>query len=360
MRILSAYEAAEISSRSREDLPRRVLLAVARGGGRRAAQIADEALGRLPTSAIPEVGFNWVGETLEWFVARGDVERGPGGRFRCVPPHLVDGAAENSPRLYGDPLAENRLDKALASVGAKVGRETAYANEDPAGDKPDKDTGLPIGMERFVFGRLDHARLVRACEGSGVALIRLEQLKAALPRITSVVTPPDGELTSIEIRTGFWEVYEPANEGNRWRTNGYWRSGRARLVRWRPSDDLRGAFNARVFYHVGEGRVAEMGGEMARLWQLHLDTQAKRPRTVWRDVTQVWVPRIAPTETQRWLQILSGRQSRRAGRWLVLEMDAAAAEESCSALAETLGLRRVEGRPPYDGPKRPWRGRRGA
>src|SRR5215217_1416286 len=132
LRILSAYEAAEASKRLREDLPRRVLLAVARGGGRRAAQIADEALGRLPTSAIPDGGSDWVGDTLEWFVARGDVERGPGGRFRCVPPHLVEGTAGGPPRLYGDPLVEDRLNKALVSVGAKVNSETVYSNEDLA------------------------------------------------------------------------------------------------------------------------------------------------------------------------------------------------------------------------------------
>lgn len=360
MRVLNPYEAAETSRKLGEDLPRRVLLAVARGGGRRAAQIADEALGRMPTSGIPQDGSDWVGATLEWFVARGDVERGPGGRFRCVPPHLLEGTAGGPPRLYGDPLAEDRLDKALASVDGKVGRETVYANEDPAHNGPEDEPGLPIGLERRVSGRVDHAPLVRASQKSGVAMISPDQLKAALPRIASVVTPPDGDLTSVEIRTGFWEVYEPANEGNRWRTSRYWKSGRARLVRWRPSDDLRGVFNARVFYHAGEGHVAEMGGEMARLWQLHLDAQAKRPRTMWKDATEVWVPRVVPTETQRWLQVVSGRQGRRVGRWLVLEMDAPAAEESCSVLAQTLGLRSVGGRPPYDGPKRPWRGRRGA
>ena len=360
MRILGPYEAAEISKRSRESLPRRVLLAVARGGGRRAAQIAEEALGRLPTAAIPEDGSDWVGDTLEWFVARGDVERGPGGRFRCVPPHLVEGAAENPPRLYGDPLIEGRLDKALISLGAGISRKTVYANGDPAVGKPPAEAALPVGVDRCVSGRVDNSQLAEACERSGVAVITLEQLKAALPRIASVVTPPDDELTPVEIRTGLWETYEPADGVNRWRTNGYWRSGRARLVRWRPSDDLRGVFNARVFYHAGEGRVAEMGGEMARLWQLHLDAQARRPRTVWRDATQVWVPRVVPTETQRWLQVVSGQQGRRIGRWLVLGMGGAAAEESCSTLAETLGLRCAGGRPPYDGPKRPWRGRRGA
>src|SRR5687768_15584391 len=111
LRILSAYETVEASKRLRKDLPRRVLLGVSRGGGRRAAQIADEALGRLPTSAIPESGSDWVSDTLEWFVARGDVERGPGGRFRCVPPHLVEGTTGGYHRLYGDPSVEDRLNK---------------------------------------------------------------------------------------------------------------------------------------------------------------------------------------------------------------------------------------------------------
>lgn len=106
MRILNVQETAEIARRLRDDLPQRVLLTVARGGGRRTAQIADEVLGRLPVSAVPEDGSDWVGDVLEWFVGRGDVEKGPGGRFRCVPPHLVKGMVGSRPHLYGDPLVE--------------------------------------------------------------------------------------------------------------------------------------------------------------------------------------------------------------------------------------------------------------
>ncbi|MDP9437955.1 MAG: hypothetical protein M3P49_04315 [Actinomycetota bacterium] len=338
-------------------MPRRVLVAVALGGGLRATQIAGEVLGRLPTSGVPEDGSDWIGDALDWFIGRGDVEKGPGGRFRCVPPHLVEGATDGRPRLYGDPLVESRLNEALSSVSASVERKTVYASEDASADRSDAGTRLPVGLERSLSAGVEEARLAEICERSGVAVLRLEQLAAELPRIASVVTPPDADLAHIDLRTGIWEVYDPTAEGTRWRANGYWRSGPARLVRWKASDDLRGIFNARIFYHAGEGRVAEMGWEMASLWQLRLDADAGRPRTCWKAPTQVWVPRLVPGATQRWLEMVSGRPRRRLGRWLVLEMDAAAAKECCYMLAETIGLGGAEGRPPYDGPKRPWRGR---
>ena len=351
MRLLSRKDGETLLTLLMDDLPRQVLEAVAREGGRREAQLVSEILRWLPRAVRAEEVRTWVSDVLDWFIARGDVEKGFGGRYHCVPPYLVGDVddpqcAELS--LCGDPRAEPLLRQALQSLGMTLSYKVICSEMDTETEDTTLRPMPPVGLERFIPLQSGlRTEVIQACESPGIVIVQPKDLAAALPRLTEVLVPAERDLAISPTSTGLWEVYGPQTQDNdRWRPDADWRTGQAQLIRWRPSDDWCGERSARIFYHAGGGRVAELGPEAASLWQLYLDADAGRPRTVWWDGTRLWVPRMLPVATHQWLRLLAGRQSNFRGRWLVLEMNEALASMAGTTLTDTLGLRHEDGRPP--------------
>ena len=128
-------------------------------------------------------------------------------------------------------------------------------------------------------------------------------------------------------------------------------------MRWRPSDDWEGDRNARIYYHGGAGRVAELGAETAILWQFYLDGLYRNPRLIWQNNRRLWVPKALPAATLRWLELLAGLSARFAGPWMRLTMDEALITTARRTLSKTLGLKFRSGYPPREGYRRDNSGR---
>ncbi len=356
MRVLSRVYAEEVGQRLINEVPRRVLEAVAREEGRRKAQLVSELTRWLPKTVDPEAISGWVDETLGWLIVRGDVEREPRGVYRCVPPYLVQiGGAPSGGglRLHGDPRAEPDLLRILKALDARLAYGGVRHYGRPEGEAEMRpDLGV---LERSIeLGPTDNHAAARMCESEGYAVLRPSELGATLPRKEDVIAPAERNLTFLASPTpGIWEAYDPAaDRPERWVPAEGWQSGEARLVRWRPSDDWEGDRDARIYYHGGDGRVAELGAEMGALWQLYLDGLSGNPRAIWWSRERLWVPKMLPTATVRWLELLAGLRARFAGPWLRLNIDEAAMGVVRTALSESLGLKFRSGYPPRESYRR--------
>jgi hypothetical protein len=364
MRVLTRVHAYKVSRKLVNEVPRRVLEAVAREEGRREAQVVNELIRRLPKTVEPETISDWVDETLGWLIVRGDVEREPRGVYRCVPPYLVEASGvpnDAGLRLHGNPRAEPDLLKILKTLDARlVHGEAQHYSRSKRDDDEQPDLGV---VERYIaLNQADQFAAAQMCESNGYAVLRPAELVSTLPRKDDVVTPAVQDLTILEGRPpGLWEAYDPtANRAERWNPAEDWQSDEARLVRWRSSDGWEGNRSARIYFHSGGGRVAELGAEMAALWQLYLDDLSWNARTMWWNRNRLWVPNMLPTATLRWLELVAGLRARFAGAWLRLAMDENAAGLARTTLSETLGLKFRRGNPPREYHRRGGRhGRRG-
>lgn len=350
MRILDERDADALTHKLVGEVPRRVLEAVARKGGSREAELVREVARVLPTQRDAEAVSGWVDGALRGAIGRGDVERGPGRVYRCVPPYLVaplEGAGRAGElRLHGDPRAERDLLAVLRPLGAVLKEEVKLPDPDPEG----RTAPGPVTLERSVsVGGVSEA--AKRCEAHGYLVLRPSELALKLPQVQEdILSPPERDLGLIgELGTGGWEIYDPGERReDRWSPEADWRAGEARLVRWRQSDDWSGERSARVFYHGGRGRVTTLDREGASLWQLYLDGAYENPRAAWRDGADLWVPRMLPDSTLRWLELLAGRRARFAGPRLKLGLGEAASEVAQGVLEETLGLIPRAGQPPYE------------
>lgn len=316
-------------------------------------QIVREVAGWLPVGTDTDTIADWVGQALGYLIVRGDVERGPGRVYRCLPPYLVEqpGDSEVSGlRLHGDPRAEHSILDLLQGFGAKLDHEAAPADDaQTAHAEPGPDLRL---LERSISPATPDlvARAATICESRGYTVLRLHGLGEALPGIDGLLCPPERDLSSAdELHAGTWDIYEPRNPGeDRWQPEDRWRIGGSQLVRLRHSDDRLGEWGARIFYHGGHGRVLHLEREAASLWQFYLDHCSGKPRIFWWQGSQIWVPRIVPFATLRWLELLAGHMARPSGQRLTLSMSEASAQEARMALAESLGLEAREERPPRE------------
>ncbi len=362
MRVLSPIYADEVGRKLVDEVPRRVLEAVATEEGRRAPRLVNELTRRLPRIVDPETIAGWVDESLAWLIVRGDVEREPRGIYRCTPPYLVEtGTPVNGSllRLHGNPLAEPDLLRILKLFEPRLTHGVARPNSrSGAYEEMRPDLGL---LERsLIIDPPKYSEAVRWCESRGYAVLRPSELASRLPRKDDVLSPSENDLASLgNAAFGIWETYDPTTDREeRWNRAEDWQNGNAQLVRWRPSDDWEGERSTRFYYHAGSGRVAELSAQMGTLWQLYLDSLMGHPRTIWWARNRLWVPRVLPTATLRWLELLSGLRARPVGpRWR-LTMDEAAAGIARSALYESLGLRFLKGYPPRQHPGRGRFGRR--
>lgn len=326
-------------------------------------QIVREVARWLPAGTDTDTVANWVGQALGYLIVRGDVERGPGRVYRCLPPYLVKppGDSEVSGlRLHGDPRAEQSILDLLQSFGARLNCATVPAGDmqtahaDPVPDLRVLERNISLAATDLV------ARAATICEPRGYTVLRPHELGEALPGIEGILCPAERDLRSAdEFHAGIWEVYEARNLGeDRWQPEDLWRSGGSQLVRLRHSDDRLGEWGARVFYHGGRGRVLQLEREAASLWQFYLDFGSGNPRIFWWHGSQIWVPRIVPFATLRWLELLAGHRARRSGQRLTLSMSEASAREARGVLAESLGLEAREERPPRERYRRDGRGKR--
>lgn len=356
MRLLDREDAETLLELLIDDLPRQVLDAVTREGGRREAQLVSEILRWLPRTVRTKHVRIWVSDILDWFVVRGDVEKGFGGRYQCVPPYLVGDVDDphcTELSLCGDPRAEPLLQQAFQPLGVALRYKIIRRDT----DTETEDTAIrpmpPLGLERLVsLPSSSCTEVVQVCESLGIVIVQPKDLAAALPRLTEVVVPAKRDLVVSPVSAGLWEVYEPHTEDDdRWRIDPDWRASQAQLIRWRPSDDWRGERSARIFYHASGGRVVELGPRAASLWQLYLDANAKHPRITWWDGTKLWVPRILPVATQQWLRTLAGSSSCYRSVWLIYEMSEALASKARATLTATLGLRCQDGQPLTSAPR---------
>lgn len=349
MKVLDTTQATEVAAKLREAIPRRVLEATARGEGKREAQVRAEVARWSPQAISSEEVSRRVGDALDWFAARGDVERGAGGRYRCLPPYLIElpeRGAHVRWALYGDPRAEPLLERVLRPYGGRISHRAPLLSTE---DEPSQRQSSR-GWERVLAVPAKHfAEAASRCASEGMSVFGLENLVNALPRISALTAPPDELLSTDAPGSGFWDSYCPTSDrSKRWEEARYWRSGDSRLVRWRPSEGWLGERDSRYFYHAGDGRVAELDADTAALWQLYLDRDAGRPRRAWRDGTGLWVPRMLPQAAHQWLMLLAAGPAQTLGGWSVLNIDHNRFRHVCETLEGTLGLLCSKGRPADD------------
>jgi len=353
MRILLPDQAEALTLKLVDAVPRKVLEATAGAGGMRETQVRAEVARWLPQTIPAEEVRRRVGEALDWYEARGDVEKGHGGRYQCLPPYLIEVPGSGSYVhcvLCGDPRVESQLGKALQPFGARI----QHSNPPITGrTDPDDRVRLSRGWERMLVVPAARFSEVRStCNSRGVSVFGRRDLERALPRVSDVVAPTEEAPTADAPSSGFWDAYRPASErADRWEASKYWRGGDSRLVRWKPSEGWAGVRDCRHFYHAGDGRVAELDADAASLWQLYLDREAGWPRQTWKDGAKLWVPKMLPPVTLQWLGLLAAEPSIPYGGWYVLKFDTERLQEVSETLERTLGLRCLVGPPEYDRPK---------
>lgn len=356
MRVLSHIYANQVNWKLINEVPRRILTTVARGEGSREPQLVNELTRWLPKTVDPEIIAGWVDETLGWLIVRGDVEREPRGVCRCVPPYLVDPGDLSSNgvlRLHGNPRAEPELLRTLGAFNARLVHGEVHSYSKPEEENvawPD----LGVLERSIALAPADYSAALYRCETQGYTVLRPSDLAAMLPRADDIVSPAERDLTALDnVAAGLWETYDPtADHVQRWGPDDGWQSKEVRLVRWRPSDDWEGNRSARIYYHGGAGRVAELGAETGVLWQFYLDGLYRNPRVIWRNDRWLWVPKALPAATVRWLELLAGLRARFAGPWLRLTMDESAVNLARATLSNTLGLKLRSGYPPREGNRR--------
>lgn len=359
MRALSDDDAVAVRELLVEGLPQRLLTIVAREPGRSEVQLVSDVARWLPRAVEMGDIRVWVSATLDWFVARGDLDKGVGGRYACVPPYLIGDIELGLPSallVCGDPRAEPYLQKQLNHLGVQLRHTVIQADEPQVSDGRDADARgaaptdpiAPLGVERTLHVPAGvRADVLRDLEHLGITYIGAADLEAELPLLATLATPAR-DLALAPSLPDPWEVYDPMEPGDsRWRADLEWKRGETRLVRWRPGNDWRAQREARVFFHAGGGRVAEVGQETASLWQLWSDMQVGRQRAVWRDNIHLWVPGMLPPATLQWLRVLAGgRKAARFRRgWLVVDLNESAAARASAVLARTLGLLYRTGQP---------------
>ena len=340
MQLLNQEDAVVLLELLKDNLPQQVLNIISSKGVQREMQIISECSRWLPRSVPITETRRWVGTILDYFVRRGDVEKGPGGRYHCIPPYIIDNQISSDFWLYGDPRVSTRLREKLRPLGLTLNSETVYETDE-------NNSSIPAGLERSIpISENLASKVIPMFKHLGIVYIQLHELEEQLPRISQIVVPPESDLNDVRIWSGLWDTYNPEHYGEeRWNSDEEWQNSVANLVRWRPSDDWLGESNARVFYHADSDRITELGTETSSLWQLHLDTKVGNSRVVWWDGKMLWVPKVVPVVTQQWLQATANRQFRFRKHWLILEMSAESVRPVCDTLKKTLRLQQKDGRP---------------
>ena len=341
MQLLNQEDAVALLELLKDNFPQQVLKIISSEGVQREMQIVSECSRWFPRNVRIETR-RWVNTILDWFVRRGDVEKGSGGRYHCIPSYAIGNQISSDIWLCGDPCQDAQLLKELRPLGLTLKYKTIYETEG-------NNSPIPVGLERFIpIPEEIDSKVIPIFEHLGIVYIDLHELEEQLPRISQIVVPSESDLEIVPIQSGLWETYNSEYYGEeRWNPDEEWHFAVANLVRWRPSDDWQGESNARVFYHADSGRITELGTETSSLWQLHLDTKAGNSRVVWWDGNMLWVPRVVPVVTQQWLQATANRQFRFRQHWLVLEMSAKSVRHVRDTLTRTLRLQQQDGRPSF-------------
>lgn len=350
MQLLSTDDIAIITEALIDGTPSRLLLNIARQGGRHEYQLASELMRWLPSHLPEYYGRDWIAALLDWSRVRGDIERDKRGRFTCLPPYLV-GEVVNDSRssltLCGDPRIASRINREMRHLGVSVAEQVAHGYSSDEQSSEGEKTVVPLGVERIVHTRAGlRGPIESAFDRLGVTILRPTAFAAALP-LLDLWIPPSAEQYPRLI--GIWERYDPTiASDNRWTGASAWAALPPGLVRCRPSEDWQGERTARVFYHHGDGHVVELGNESGSLWQLYLDREVGHPRTCWRDGSILRVPDILPSHVLQWLRLLtaSGVSARFQRGWFVAPLTETTIEHAISVLAAKYQLRQQTGLPP--------------
>ena len=336
MQLLDQEDALALIDLLKDGLPQQLLNIISREGEQREMQLVSECSRWFPRNVETTEIRNWVNTILDWFLRRGDIEKGSGGRYHCIPTYAIENQSCSDIWLCGDPSQDSQLHKVLRPYSLSLKYETIFESSGEEESSP-----FPIGLERSIpTARVGVSQVLPILKQLNIAYIRSQDLEKHLPRIATVIVPSESEAGLPSISSELWEIYDPQRTSeDRWKPDVEWQKSKAKLVRWLPGRDAREERSARVFYHVGSGRVVELGSETSSLWQLHLDTAAGNPRVINWDGTMLWFPKAIPVQTQQWLQSTVGRRFRYLRHWLVLEMNSDQLSPICDILGETLGLR---------------------
>ncbi len=348
MHILADADVSKLIQTLQQRIPQEVLAAVARAGPDGLTQGAVvRAVNRLFPSTVDQDALREQAlASLAWFRYHGDVHAGA-YRYRIMPPYAValDTAsaqtAQITVQLCGDPRRDVDLTEQLATLGLALSTVTV-----------DRDRRGPQGLVPVAVGWRRHVTLapaqlpdVRACcERCQQPVISAAELGQRLPTIDGLLVPPQSACNVPPPWAGEWAAYAPSlPDGNRWQAIDSWRAGAQRVLRWCSDDaeDRRPVY--RYFYHRGKELLAELSQSSAALWTFRLDHQASRPRRLWVDGTELWLPADLPDPHRQWIQL----QAERVRWW----MDPPSAQLAVPALpvaqrlAATLGLHLTPTRP---------------
>ena len=348
MRLMSQTEVRSLIDQMINELPRHVLNTVGRLGGCREHQVVNEARQWLPeTDTTRHVG-EWIADILEWFVQNGDIEKGAGGRYRCIPGYAIGDLEDREVlNIYGDPRCESLLKRAgntkriiLRSLVVGHGESLGRNSGNKGYDRERKS--CPIGVERMLAAQGVSADEVRqVCDEAGVVIVQLSELGRMLTGIRALLPPSRPSEAPVLPRTGLWEVYDPSRpvkEGF-WRSHTSWRDSSVSLVRWRPVADWQGNKHERTFYHFGSGLVTEVGSDYAALWRYRICWENGVLRSVCYDGDMLWIPVDAPPKVVQWLRITAGVRPRRQLDQLGFSLEPQTAEAVGKRLEDILGVR---------------------
>ncbi|HEY8601844.1 MAG TPA: hypothetical protein VIL85_25685 [Thermomicrobiales bacterium] len=350
MQPLTIEDVAAINDGLIESAPGRLLLNIARQGARYEYQLVSELTRWLPSQLPERYGRTWIAALLDWSRARGDIERDRRNRFSCLPPYLIGEVQNGAPSaliLCGDPRIENTIRHEMTPLGIAIEHKLVLGRVRGDALEDDAAVEMPLGIERVVRARAGmRTPIEEAFARLGVTILRPDDLADSLPSLDLLVPMAAEHPPQL---LGIWERYDPTIlTDTRWLGVSEWSNSPAGLVRWRPSSDWQGERIARVFYHHGNGEVAELSHETASLWQLQLDRAADNTRVCWSAGTTFYVPGILPTAVFQWLRLLAGPigPARFQRGWFVAPLDATNLSRAHDILSSLYGLRPQDGSPP--------------
>lgn len=311
MTIASQLDHEHVAASMQKRLPLFVLQYIGSRGltGCRLPEVRSACVYWLPSGLSAWVA-SFVPRVLEWFEARGDLTRGKGGIYRCIPPYCIgsDIKEPSTIQLYGDPTPELSLRAVLDRVGGYLQYQPARESG-RAGNPEDAEW---VGCIRTITAPngAETLRVINLLRESGYNVYDPTELGFRVRGIEHLLVPNEARFTSTGPSGGFWSDYNPmagSDHYSRWRSSANVHQIQSRLVRWHETAEGSDYQYRRYFLHVGRQRLLEIDWDLCCWWRFKLDHEDGNPVTAYWPVGREWLVTASPfpISVNRWLTFLA-------------------------------------------------------